>query len=329
LTNSSDATILGSNINSGGGQQNNGNVQRRTSVDSQAVSVGKTFWSAIVILKKSIAEKGKLQMGAKKTFDMACEAALNVLKAVPVSETKTEVERHVTRASKLLKTTKNVVTESLKEQLQNIDDDLKKYAAADVVSGGRDDRLSQQYGKGSNTVNNNQGSNDDGSQNEKFVAEMSLRRLTNVEQRCDGIFLELRKDQEQMMQLNARLATLDFRKVNYQQLLDLMAEALDLTGKIKRQWDQLSNFSQAIATHISGSLNNTVTDFVQPAFELTNLGTDITREDGLDALEDMRFNAGIVKDHGKLLHFLSKSYVDVSRAYLTKPLAGLASLFAA
>jgi hypothetical protein len=311
LTNSSDATILGSNINSGGGQQNNGNVQRRTSVDSQAVSVGKTFWSAIVILKKSIAEKGKLQMGAKKTFDMACEAALNVLKAVPVSETK------------------NVVTESLKEQLQNIDDDLKKYAAADVVSGGRDDRLSQQYGKGSNTVNNNQGSNDDGSQNEKFVAEMSLRRLTNVEQRCDGIFLELRKDQEQMMQLNARLATLDFRKVNYQQLLDLMAEALDLTGKIKRQWDQLSNFSQAIATHISGSLNNTMTDFVQPAFELTNLGTDITREDGLDALEDMRFNAGIVKDHGKLLHFLSKSYVDVSRAYLTKPLAGLASLFAA
>ena len=318
--------ILASNSNAGGGKQNSNNfagAQRAKSADTQALNVGTIFWTAIVKFKGKISKDGKLDKGVQKTFQMACKTALDVLKRVPTTQTKAEVQRNVERASELLKTANNGNTETLRENLQAIEDDLKKFAAADVASGGQDGGLLQQ-----NTANN-QGSNDDGSQNEKFVAEMSLQRLNNVEKRADAIFLELRKDQEQMSQLRARLAQLDFRTINYQQLLDLMSEALDLIGKIRRQWDQLANFFQIIATHISGSLKNSLTDFVQPAFEMTQLGTDVTRDDGLDALDDMKRNAGVVKDHSRLLHFLAKSYFDVSSAYLTKPLAGLASLFAA
>ena len=70
------------------------------------------------------------------------------------------------------------------------------------------------------------------SSNEKFVAEMALVDLQDLRAREEASLTHWRAKDDQLAALLVKIANLDLTTVNYQQLIDLMSEALRLLGEV-------------------------------------------------------------------------------------------------
>jgi hypothetical protein len=68
--------------------------------------------------------------------------------------------------------------------------------------------------------------------NEKFVAEMALVDLQDLRAREEAYCTQWRAKEDQLTALLVKIASLDLTTINYQQLIELMSNALDLLGEV-------------------------------------------------------------------------------------------------
>ncbi|CAF3228834.1 unnamed protein product, partial [Rotaria sp. Silwood2] len=83
--------------------------------------------------------------------------------------------------------------------------------------------------------------------NEKFVAEMALVDLQDLRAREKAYYTQWRTKEDQLTALLVKIASLDLTTINYQQLIDLMSDALNLLGEVSERWSKLTQFFATLA----------------------------------------------------------------------------------
>ncbi|CAF1235197.1 unnamed protein product [Rotaria sordida] len=164
----------------------------------------------------------------------------------------------------------------------------------------------------------------DSSQNEKFVAEMAKDRLMDAEQRYDATFMEYKEHLQEMAKLMGKMARLDMTRINYQQILELMREALSLLAKIREQWNQLVLFFAEIAVRAEIALGGTLGPFIDQATQAGAI--DLSQEERLFYVDLLKAQAVNIHKVSYDLFIMSRTYVDMSNSFLMKRLAGLSQM---
>ncbi|CAF5143530.1 unnamed protein product, partial [Rotaria sp. Silwood1] len=72
--------------------------------------------------------------------------------------------------------------------------------------------------------------------NEKFKVIVTLERLKQAEQRQDAIFQQMLEQQDKMKTLMVKIAQLDMKEISFEQIIELLREAILLLGDIRVQW---------------------------------------------------------------------------------------------
>jgi hypothetical protein len=68
--------------------------------------------------------------------------------------------------------------------------------------------------------------------NQKFIAEMALADLSDLRAQEMAYHAQWHAKDDQLIALLVKIHSLDLTTINYQQLIDLMANALDLLGEV-------------------------------------------------------------------------------------------------
>ena len=155
---------------------------------------------------------------------------------------------------------------------------------------------------------------------------MALNRLKKAQDRYDEAFYEVQNQQAEMGRLMNRLANLDFSRISYIEIIELLQESLVYLGNIREQWSKLILFFSEIAGRTDVVLTASVRPFVE---QIKALGSEgIPKEDKSIFVEALKGQASDLHQQSYLLTLMSQSYVDTSNRFLMPRLMSLTGLLA-
>jgi len=158
--------------------------------------------------------------------------------------------------------------------------------------------------------------------NERYIADSTLQRLRDAEARDDYYFAELEKNQKELGEIVGRMATLNMQEINYEKILELIAEGIKRLGQISENWTNLVMFFQAVADRARILVKGPLDIFLAEA------KVRVTDEDRQYFVETLTEQAQSINAGAYFLYTVSSTYVDVSGRFLMQRLAGLAKLLA-
>lgn len=160
--------------------------------------------------------------------------------------------------------------------------------------------------------------------------ESTLDFLRQAQQRYDEIFLELMKHHDRVTQVMIHIAALDMSKLEYEELIPIMQEAVEYLNEIKVHWGKLLMFFDGLRVRVKASVNGSLKNFVAWMKEAQASGEDaLTPVIRAYYLEFMKEDTIIIHREAHLLYIMSRTYYDVSREFLMDQLAGLNKLLVA
>ncbi|CAF2512222.1 unnamed protein product [Rotaria sp. Silwood2] len=211
---------------------------------------------------------------------------------------------------------KNDVVANVNSRLDKLAEDLKPMVAAEAMNGaGVPPPADASNGMG------------DSSQNEKFVAQLSLNRLQSAETRYDKIFDQLKQNQQELAKLMGKIASLDMTRIRYKEILELLREALHLLARIREQWGQLVLFFAEIATRAEITLSGTLGPFITQAGQAGS--ESLSLEERLFYVDLLKAQAEEIDSQSQMLYLMSRTYVDMSTNYIMGRLSGLSKMLLA
>ena len=163
--------------------------------------------------------------------------------------------------------------------------------------------------------------------NWKMLVQITDRKLQDARTRSQTSLIQLRKNMNDMTQLVAKIASLDLTRINHEQLLDFMRQALSLLATIRQTWGELVLFFSTIVSQTEVALNGALKPFLQQ----TNLAInkELSNEERaffLDLLKDQSVN---IHQTSYSLFLMSRTYVDMSNEYLMPRLSSLSLMITA
>ncbi|UJR17428.1 hypothetical protein I4U23_004323 [Adineta vaga] len=162
--------------------------------------------------------------------------------------------------------------------------------------------------------------------NEKFKVTVTLQRLQQAEQRSDALFQQMLEQENKMKDLMIKISQLDMTKINYEQIIDLLREAILLLGNIRVQWGQLVQFFSEISVRTQIAVKETLVPFVDRMKEVSSLD-DITPSERLFYIDLLKGQAMDIHRQTFILYVMSRTYVDISNEFMMDKLSGLARMF--
>ncbi|CAF3137458.1 unnamed protein product [Rotaria socialis] len=229
------------------------------------------------------------------------------------------VDQTISRMKKVFANGENATVDAvnnLKGQFDELIEEVKPMVAAEKMNGG-----------GVPPSGSASTSTGDSSQNEKFVAQLSLDRLQSAESRYDKIFGDLKQNQEELAKLMGKIASLDMNRIQYKEILELMREALHLLAKVREQWGQLVLFFAEVATRAEITLSGTLGPFITQASQAGS--ESLTLDERLFYVDLLKAQAGDIDSQTQMLYLMSRTYVDMSTHYIMGRLAGLSKMLLA
>ncbi|CAF4204439.1 unnamed protein product, partial [Rotaria magnacalcarata] len=161
--------------------------------------------------------------------------------------------------------------------------------------------------------------------NEQFKVTMTLDRLKQAEQRYDQIFSQLLEQQKQMKALMVKIAGLDMAKIRFEELIELMRQAILLLGNIRQQWGRLVQFFSEISIRTRIATNETLAPFVNRMKEVASI-QDITQSERMLYVDLLKEQAVGIHRHTYILYVMAHTYVDISNEFMMDKLSGLATM---
>ncbi|CAF4699342.1 unnamed protein product [Rotaria socialis] len=161
--------------------------------------------------------------------------------------------------------------------------------------------------------------------NEKFKITMTLDRLKQAEQRYDQIFSQLLEQQKEMKALMVKIAGLNMAKIRFEELIELMRQAILLLGNIRQQWGRLVQFFSEISIRTRIATNETLVPFVNRMKEVASI-QDITQSERMLYVDLLKEQAVDIHRHTYVLYVMSRTYVDISNEFMMDKLSGLATM---
>ncbi|CAF4001736.1 unnamed protein product [Adineta steineri] len=161
-------------------------------------------------------------------------------------------------------------------------------------------------------------------------AESALNNLQAAQKRYDEIFLELMQHHDRITQVMVRIASLDMAKLEYEELIPIMQEAVQYLDEIKVHWGRLLRFFDGLRVRVKASVNGSLKNFVDWMTQAQATGEDeLTPVYRAFYLEFMKEDIIGIHREAHLLYIMSRTYYDVSTEYLMDQLAGLNKLLVA
>mgnify|MGYP000672253135 CR=1 FL=1 len=124
-----------------------------------------------------------------------------------------------------------------------------------------------------------------------------------------------------------KIASLDLRRINYIQILELLREALHLLSQVREQWNNLVLFFSEIAARAEVALSGTLQPFIDQSVQAAK--KDLTKDDRLFYVSLLKTQAIEVHKQSFSLFLMSRTYVDMSSQFMMKRLAGLSKMLTA
>ncbi|CAF2109584.1 unnamed protein product [Rotaria magnacalcarata] len=252
-------------------------------------------------------------VAAGKAGQLKEQASISIQKGINL------VDQTMSRMKKVFANGENItvdVANNLKSQFDELIEEVKPMVAAEKMNGG-----------GVPPSGSAPTSTGDSSQNEKFVAQLSLDRLQSAESRYDKIFGDLKQNQEELAKLMGKIASLDMNRIQYREILELMREALHLLAKVREQWGQLVLFFAEVATRAEITLSGTLGPFITQAGQAGS--ESLTPDERLFYVDLLKAQAGDIDTQTQMLYLMSRTYVDMSTHYIMGRLAGLSKMLLA
>ena len=279
---------------------------------------------------KNISLEIKNPVEELNAFKIALNAFLGPLKSVKPSGLKKQamgiIQRSVDLLSKVSKVTKEAiftdkeippnVTEEFESELDELTKEIKPLVAAETMSGAAVPPPS----------GGSAGSGDPDS-NEKFAAQLSLNRLQSAESRYDKIFEQLKQNQQEMAKLMGKIASLDMTRIHYNEVLELLREALRLLSRIREQWGQLVLFFAEIAARVEITVGDTLGPFIAEVSQASS--SSLILDERLFFTSILKWQTGDINLRCRMLYIMSRTYVDMSAKYIMGRLAGLSKMLVA
>ena len=161
-------------------------------------------------------------------------------------------------------------------------------------------------------------------------AESTLSNLQSAQKRYDDIFLELMQHHDRLTQVMVRIASLDMAKLEYDELIPIMQEAVEYLNEIKVHWGKLLMFFDGLRIRVKTSVNGSLKNFVDWMKQAQASGeNELTPVYRAYYLEFMKEDTVAIHREAHLLYIMSRTYYDVSKEYLMDQLAGLNRLLVA
>lgn len=282
-------------------------------VSDQALNYANTLYEQLIVLKELISEStanSSVQAFESRfaTLRVGFNAINNLLNSIKGN-------------NELIQKVKGFLQsaiEQIKNGLTTLITDLKPLAAAKLL-------LSDEGFKSGASSSQHQSSNTYA--NEQFKVTITLNRLQQAEQRYDQIFEQLTEQQNQMKSLMVQIAGLNLAKINYEEIIELLRQAILLLGNIRSQWSRLVEFFSEVSIRTQTTTNETLMPFVERINEVTSI-EDITESERTFYLELLRFQAIDIHRETYILYIMSRTYVDISREFMMDKLSGLAGMLA-
>ncbi|CAF4987284.1 unnamed protein product [Rotaria sp. Silwood1] len=161
--------------------------------------------------------------------------------------------------------------------------------------------------------------------NEKFKVIVTLERLKQAEQRQDAIFQQMLEQQDKMKTLMVKIAQLDMQEISFEQIIELLREAILLLGDIRVQWGRLVQFFSEISIRTQITVNETLVPFVDRVKELSSL-SDTTEAERTFYVDLLKGQAVDIHRQTYILYVMSRTYVDISNEFMMDKVSGLAKM---
>ncbi|CAF3054643.1 unnamed protein product [Rotaria sp. Silwood2] len=160
--------------------------------------------------------------------------------------------------------------------------------------------------------------------NEKFVAEMALVDLQDLRAREKAYYTQWRTKEDQLTALLVKIASLDLTTINYQQLIDLMSDALNLLGEVSERWSKLTQFFATLAGRAEIISNAMLPQLIEHFKEAG--ASELRPNERSWYFDSLKKATKGIKLQSYILFIMSRTYTDMSNKFLLPRLAGLAKL---
>ncbi|CAF2962652.1 unnamed protein product [Rotaria sp. Silwood2] len=321
---------IGAGIGNIGGSRGGGSVggglQTATNLDdkiisSQSLSIANMLLDQANTMLNSVTQNVNTSRQAlTKDFDfyrIGFNQMKNLLKTVKGGNEITKTIGDILQSIIDVTNLKNV--EEIKGQLTSVIGKLKPFVAAksmDSTKVDAPDTMQQLQQPSSNSGNYD---------NEKFKVTVTLQRLQQAERRQDAIFQQMFEQQDKMKALMVKIAQIDMTKITFEQIIELLREAILLLGNIRVQWGRLVQFFSEISIRSQIAANETLVPFADRVKELSSL-SDLTEAERTFYIDLLKGQAVDIHRQTYILYVMSRTYVDISNEFMMDKLSGLAKM---
>jgi len=205
-------------------------------------------------------------------------------------------------------------SEQLKDEFHELADQAKPYSVAETLKTGE---------SSSNDFSNDHTPTG----NAKYLAAVALERLREAEKRYDKRFEEFKQAQEQCSKLMIKIASLDYTRIDFHEIIDVLREVLRILGDVREQWSKLIQFFGHLQVLIKNELDITQS-FIRKGKQ-TIKHPSLLQTDFQLVKELLRKQTIGMHKSTYLVFIISRTYVDVSRKYVVTQVAGLSKFLAA
>lgn len=161
-------------------------------------------------------------------------------------------------------------------------------------------------------------------------AKLAMEALKLAEDQYQKTFAELMAHHDTMMQVIVQLASLDMTKIDFEQLIPILQQAIKYLSEIRVHWGKLIEFFDNLRIRVQIVQKNSFTKFVEWMRSTQEMQKDsLTQEIRTFYLDMLKEDVVGIYRESHLLYIMSKTYYDVSSEYMMSQLAGLAKMIAA
>ena len=135
---------------------------------------------------------------------------------------------------------------------------------------------------------------------------------------------------DKMTQLIIRIASLNMTQIDYNEIIPIMVEAVNLLSQVKSRWDELVRFFDKLSNRAKITLDGSLRNFANWMKEAQLMGpNDLTPYIRSYYLDYLKEDALAIHSEAHLTYITARSYFDISNEFLMPQLAGLARLLTA
>ncbi|CAF2752566.1 unnamed protein product [Rotaria sp. Silwood2] len=297
-------------------QQSSGNNGAGSFANNQIINFASRFAQSLdsLIERISSSENQTLDEKEFQSFKVIFGTFGKMINKIPSSKSKMKATQLIQRAIDSVDEAINDNNSDIKNELEELADEVKPFMAAEQLSSNNNAPISVP-------------TESDSSKNELLKAQLAQVRLSETEKRLDQQYATYAATMEQMRLFTAKLANLDLTVIHFKQILEMLREALRLLGLLRQHWHKLVEFFTNFSAQVATGFDETLKTFLDTT--RVNIDLETTEVDRVLILELLNGNSLNLYHESYTLFIMARTYFDVSKQYLMPRLAGLSLMLTA